>query len=72
MSREKLSVVKAEEVLAPKKQKFYLLGSILLFVGIAACTGIVRSDQKLLNENHITVYLICITVTPAFSEKWVK
>ena len=60
MSREKLSVVEAEEVLGPKKQKFYLFGSILLFVGIAACTGIVRSDQKLFNENHITVYLVCI------------
>ena len=59
MSSEKLSVVEAEEVLAPKKQKFYLLGSISLFVGIAASTGIVRYDRKLFIENHITVYLVC-------------
>ena len=39
--REKLSEVKAEEELAPKKQKFYLLGSIAVLLAVAACTGIV-------------------------------
>ena len=45
---EKLCEVKAEEELAPKKQKFYVLGSIAIFVAVAACTGIVQYCYQML------------------------